>query len=1020
MKTQNREMTPEETHAFKSFMSVRARQYLDTIGINTKFWSGFAPLGENYGDREIGFIKSLREMKECLGLDATDILVMSAQMSPEQKDTAVLNLAKSRGIKIDDPDTVREKLSDLIHDQWSNWMRHMFSRSKLNDDGTVTIPKNYVDIWKWEIDTRYKDLPKEEQDSDRREADKFLKLFVTLSKGRGFEIGHVSGGGGKPMRRKVAPGVWESINPRTPKMDRFQRISANMKPQIEQMDEGEGVKKYKWLSDAHAARGLSESEFVMFKLLGEKLRIGKGELQKHETFERIRTLDDLEGIRKLRPDEEIARDMLEAETYLMKARAHKYIKRTPRPGGGWNYIYRDTAPRPLMVDREFEGPSVDEHSVSGSATVDREVVSKLDRLYEATKEAEREGGKSPDFNLCEISIPGTNLYCDENKSIPRSEMPQLKGLPVTGSTADESLPKGKDGEVDSEKLFKETLESMGVKMETKAVPAASLKAIQSELVGAKVVGMMEQLKKNPNHEKITAPIFVSSDGYILDGHHRWAAMVSLQLAQDSKKPVMMNVVQVDMKGEALVRFTNNFTERVGIAQKKASPDKPDTAGGVHEKALSILEDIKKKTGEGEEAKQAQGLVTQLNEGIMGDRKGFVRGSIKLAHGILERLIALQEVVGGIANLAMSQDLRKSQDTELSEETIRSTELLQKARKNGIRIKGADMLETDLRVQVEWQESIADELKEILRVIGNGILKKLGLMSKQEEDEPFEIKGKAYIAPGRRRPFSVKEWSSFDKAIKKYFEFHEKRLNRRLFNEGYGLGAILERMYKHGTDIHSIGYRDVKNELLKVPDTPAKMIEKYGFKTQAQGYMENSMDMVATYVTQVKDNVRNDIRHTINRAIANGEAGSIEQKLRDRFAIMNRDWRTIAVTESGNAVTQGYLHSAISNRPKGQKLFMRGAGPVDGKTSPHCRGKVAGKIVLVLDEAPEGLAEFVTTEEFGQIRQIWPGKDWSINIGTKQTNWVVVFGIQHPHCRHRWVETTAEVEEIRERIMQQAA
>jgi hypothetical protein len=72
---------------------------------------------------------------------------------------------------------LREKFADLAHQQWSGWMEYLFEKSIKNEDGTVTIPKWAVDRWKRQIKTDYKDLSEAEQNSDRNEADKFLKLL---------------------------------------------------------------------------------------------------------------------------------------------------------------------------------------------------------------------------------------------------------------------------------------------------------------------------------------------------------------------------------------------------------------------------------------------------------------------------------------------------------------------------------------------------------------------------------------------------------------------------------------------------------------------------------------------------------------------------------------------------------------------------------------------------------------------------------------------------------------------------
>jgi hypothetical protein len=192
---------------------------------------------------------------------------------------------------------------------------------------------------------------------------------------------------------------------------------------------------------------------------------------------------------------------------------------------------------------------------------------KIDQLAKAAAEAKAKGEKAPNFNLCDITIPGTNLYCKGNKGIPREDMPQFKGYAKPGSIADK-LPKNNDGEVDTESQFKVLLKKNGVAVsEPQEVPADQLKATQTELVGAKVAGMTKALETEPNHPKITAPIYVSNDGYVLDGHHRWAAVTSSAVA--SGKPAMMNVRVIDMPIKDLVKISNDFADQIGIQQKKA-------------------------------------------------------------------------------------------------------------------------------------------------------------------------------------------------------------------------------------------------------------------------------------------------------------------------------------------------------------------------------------------------------------------------------------------------------------------
>jgi hypothetical protein len=220
----------------------------------------------------------------------------------------------------------------------------------------------------------------------------------------------------------------------------------------------------------------------------------------------------------------------------------------------------------LMPNADFSN-----RPLSQVTPIERQQISTIvDKLAELGKQAKEKGEQAPNFNLCQVSIPGTNLYCDGNKGIERGDMPQFKGTRQPGSPADK-LPKDENGEADTEEFFKQMLNKQGIKVsKPAAVPPDRLKATQSELVGVKVAGMSKVLE-NPNHPaygKITAPIYVSNDGYVLDGHHRWAAVVAHNAA-NPKNQIPMNVRVIDEPIEPLVKRSNAFAEKMGIRAKKA-------------------------------------------------------------------------------------------------------------------------------------------------------------------------------------------------------------------------------------------------------------------------------------------------------------------------------------------------------------------------------------------------------------------------------------------------------------------
>jgi hypothetical protein len=213
-----------------------------------------------------------------------------------------------------------------------------------------------------------------------------------------------------------------------------------------------------------------------------------------------------------------------------------------------------------------ELPDADKEVFTKQSDIDKIPTDKREEISMKIDELADKANKGEDFNLCQVTVPGTNLYCDGNQGIPREEMPQFKGKPLPGTPA-ESMPKDSKGEVDTEPLFKKMLKEKGIKTVETELPSDKLKATQSELVGAKVAGMAKALEENPNNPGITAPIYVSRDGYVIDGHHRWAAVTSAAIK--AGKPANMKVIVVDMDIKDAIPMCNQFAEEQGIAAKKA-------------------------------------------------------------------------------------------------------------------------------------------------------------------------------------------------------------------------------------------------------------------------------------------------------------------------------------------------------------------------------------------------------------------------------------------------------------------
>ena len=112
------------------------------------------------------------------------------------------------------------------------------------------------------------------------------------------------------------------------------------------------------------------------------------------------------------------------------------------------------------------------------------------------------------------------------------------------------------GEVDTEDMF---LKHIGKKATPKKVKVTDLKATQNQIVGNKVSLFLNQLQNgDPDSEfskNLNKPIIVAKnpDGslYIVDGHHRWAALVALDIANGGDGDIEMDVQIIDAPIEAI-------------------------------------------------------------------------------------------------------------------------------------------------------------------------------------------------------------------------------------------------------------------------------------------------------------------------------------------------------------------------------------------------------------------------------------------------------------------------------------
>ncbi len=138
---------------------------------------GIAILLQAFNERKTGRNAAMSKITHCYecGMIGVDL--------PEYTECG--NCNSSNIIKYEDGEgywPIRDALAAYAHDAWSGWMKYEFSKSAINDDGTVIIPAWAVERWTRQMNTPFLELPDKEKASDYTEANKMLLIVKTTPK----------------------------------------------------------------------------------------------------------------------------------------------------------------------------------------------------------------------------------------------------------------------------------------------------------------------------------------------------------------------------------------------------------------------------------------------------------------------------------------------------------------------------------------------------------------------------------------------------------------------------------------------------------------------------------------------------------------------------------------------------------------------------------------------------------------------------------------------------------------------
>jgi len=307
---------------------------------------------------------------------------------------------------------------------------------------------------------------------------------------------------------------------------------------------------------------------------------------------------------------------------------------------------------------EMQGPKKDSESLTGNAEAERAYVAELNHAALSSGM----GDDIIDHEPCSKMFAALGFCHDQSgkevdKGIKRPEMPQLSGIVDTDRTdsvaykkalqqaqrkkaakdkfktndptkdqlkdvSDEEAaaaqPSAEDigrEEVNFEEQFIEALKNAGYEVEETEVNPSTLKPIQTEMQGSKIAGMYSTIAAaeldpktyGKEAERLKAPIFTSG-GYVIDGHHRWAAMIGADMANGRGADMRMKTRNIKKGGkdvdiDEMVAFSNAFQHAMGIINQDR--DSKPVRKNFSDQELKTSEQIAKGLGIKENKPQAK-------------------------------------------------------------------------------------------------------------------------------------------------------------------------------------------------------------------------------------------------------------------------------------------------------------------------------------------------------------------------------------------------------------------------------
>ena len=135
------------------------------------------------------------------------------------------------------------------------------------------------------------------------------------------------------------------------------------------------------------------------------------------------------------------------------------------------------------------------------------------------------------------------------------------------------MPQIEDNDQDH---FLKWLSGQGVKWSKSQAAPGQIKPSQAEIN----VDAAQELADS-NSSKLSKPVIISKDFYIIDGHHRW-------YAHELKKSKNVSIIKIDMDAKKLIKLMNGYDR---VKNKSITNEKKSRARLVIEKVQALLEKL---------------------------------------------------------------------------------------------------------------------------------------------------------------------------------------------------------------------------------------------------------------------------------------------------------------------------------------------------------------------------------------------------------------------------------------------